>query len=566
MVMFERSVLGLDVGSQSLKAVELRISPRGLVPGQFRIHPRLDAEAPIAEHIQRFVAMHQLPTNQVACALPARQLSTRRLEFPFSDARRLTQAIPFEIEAETPFDLDDIFVDWNLIEGDRNHGSVSASLVKRVHVAEALDLLQSSGCNPHVLEAGGLVLANLAPIFRLQGSHLIADIGHEKTTFCAMQDGQPILARSIAVGGRAMTEAIASERGLSFDDAEQLKVEGGGLAAGRGAGAGADSPGVIVILDRIAREAVRTLEAAEFRQPHSPPTTNESYSTDDDARIDQSTAAKDPRSSSQSSAQNTAHHSTRITLVGGAARLAGIDAYLTSRTGCHTERLHLPTDSEHADLVAGVDPVLFGPALALALRLSGDPVTKMNFRQGEYAFRQDLRELFDRQLRPTAALAAILVVLMTLSTITTITLQHRRAGRNLDAAVQLYSEAFPNQRPAPDNPVSAMGSELRNARGRADFLGLYRGNRSALDLLAELSRTIPTDLAVRITEVNIDRNVIRLDVEAEGFEAADRLTAVLSAKHPFEAAKVAGSIKTDRKTGGVSFNVSIPLAVAGGDA
>ena len=55
MVMFERSVLGLDVGSHSLKAVELRVSPRSLVPGQFRIHPRVDTESPVAEHIQRFI-------------------------------------------------------------------------------------------------------------------------------------------------------------------------------------------------------------------------------------------------------------------------------------------------------------------------------------------------------------------------------------------------------------------------------------------------------------------------------------------------------------------------------
>ena len=70
--LFERSVLGLDIGSFGLKAVELRVSPRSLAPGQFRVHPRVDAEAPISEHLQRFIAMHNLPTDQVACALPAR--------------------------------------------------------------------------------------------------------------------------------------------------------------------------------------------------------------------------------------------------------------------------------------------------------------------------------------------------------------------------------------------------------------------------------------------------------------------------------------------------------------
>jgi type IV pilus assembly protein PilM len=527
MVMFERSVLGLDIGSQSLKAVELRVSPRNLVAGQFRVHPRIDENSSLADHIQRFIAMHNLPTNHVACALPARQLSTRNLEFPFSDARRLGKAIPYEIEAETPFDLDEIFVDWNLIDSDRGQAVVAATLVKRKHVGDALEELQSAGCNPHILEAGGLVLANLAPIFGLDGNHLIADIGHEKTTFCAMQNGRPVLARSIAVGGRAMTEAIAKERGLSFEDAEQSKIEGGGLGAtGR-----SPSPGVVAILDRIAREAVRTFEAAESKH-----------------------------------GEGSRGDNVEITLVGGGAHMDRIDEFLTRRTGCTTQRLCTPANGTHADLLEGIDPVLFGPALALALRLSGEPVTRMNFRQGEYAFRQDFVDLFNREFRPTAALAAALVLLLAISTITTITFDYRRAGRHLEAATELYSEAFPDRSPVPENPVSAMGSELRDAQERADFLGLYSGDRSALDLLAELSRTIPSDLAIRVTEVNIDRNVIRLDVDAEGFEAADRLTAVLSQTHPFEAAKIAGSIKTDRKTGGVSFNVSIPLAKPAGDA
>ena len=527
MVMFERSVLGLDVGSQSLKAVELRVSPRSLAPGQFRLHPRLEADSPVSEHIQRFIGMHNLPTNQVACALPASKLSTRRLEFPFSDTRRLAQAIPFEIEAETPFDLDDIFVDWNLLSGDRNHGSVAATLTKRVCVGEALAQFQAAGCDPHVLEAEGLVLANLAPVFGLEGTHLIADIGHEKTTFCAMQDGRPVMARSISVGGRAMTESIAAEMGLSFEDAEQRKCEGHAL----GRGSGGESPGVVAIIDRIAREAVRTLEAAESRSGEAP------------------TAGE-----------------AALTLIGGGAALERIEEFLTKRTGMTTQRLRMPTDSNHADLVEGIDPVVFGPALALALRLSGESVTKMNFRQGEYAFRQDFGDLFNREFRPTAALAAVFVVLLVVSAVTTITLQHSRASRNHDAAVELYREAFPDRSPDPANPVTALGSELRAAQDRANFLGLFSGNRSALELLAELSRAIPSDLAIRVKEVNIDRNLIRLDVDAEGFEAADRLTGVLSRTHPFEAARVAGSVKTDRKSGGVSFDVSIPLVGNGGDA
>jgi general secretion pathway protein L len=527
--LFERSVLGLDVGSHGLKAVELKVSPRSLDAGQFRVHPRVDTRAPLSDHLQRFFSMHHLPREQVACALPAGQLSTRRLEFPFSDPRRLAQTIPFEIEAETPFDLDDIIVDWNILKSERQEGVVAATLARREHVSAALESLQEAGCDPQVMEAEGLVLANLAPIFGLTGTHLIADIGHEKATFCALIDGKPALSRTISVAGKAMTEVLMSELGLSFEDAEQRKCEGGMLGSSSRPGGGA-SPGLIAILDRIAREAIRTLEAAEARQGEGP----------------------------------VAREAT-LTLVGGSARLDGIEEVLARRTALTTQRLRMPADSPHAKLLEGVDPVLFAPALALALRLSGESVTRMNFRQGDSAYRQNYSEFFTRELRPTAALAAIFVALLLVTTVATIFLQHRRADRHEEAAAQLYTSAFPERSNTPANPVAALRNELSAAQDRADFLGLYSGNRSALALLAELSNAIPVDLEVRVTEVNIDRNVMRLDVDAEGYEAADRLTSVLSQTGPFEGAEVSGSIKTDRKTGGVSFNVNIPLAVGGGE-
>ena len=525
--LFERSVLGLDIGSHGLKAVELKISPRNIAAGQFRVHPRIDAEAPLDELLQRFISMHHLPTEQIAAALPANQLSTRRLEFPFSDTRRLAQAIPFEIEAETPFDLDDIVVDWNVLTAERQLGVVAATLARKEHVAATIASLQSARCEPQVVEAEGLVLANLAPIFGLEGTHLIADIGHEKTTFCALIDGQPALARSIPVAGRAMTEALVAELGLSIEDAEQRKCDGGIL----GRLGGASSPGVAAILDRIAREALRTLEAAEARHGSGPVAQEAS-----------------------------------LTLVGGSARLEKIDEYLAKRTSLETARIRMPADAPHADLVSGIDPVLFAPALALALRLSGESVTRMNFRQGDLAYRQDFGQLFTRELRPTAIYAGLFLGLLLLSTVASIVVQNGRADRYQDAASQLYAEAFPGRGTPPANPTSALRNELSAAQDRADFLGLYSGNRSALVLLAELSSAIPADLEVRITEVNIDRNLIRLDVDAEGYEAADRLTSILSETTPFEGAEVAGSIKTDRNTGGVSFNVNIPLAPPGGEA
>ncbi|MEE8580776.1 MAG: pilus assembly protein PilM [Myxococcota bacterium] len=514
-----KNVLGLDLGSHALKAVELRQTFRGVEPVQLRVQPRTDPEAPLDELLSRFIRLHQLPTEHVVCAIPGDRLSGRRLELPFRDHRKLKQAVPFEIEGKIPFALEDVLVDWEIVGGDRNHSVVAATLATRSEIARQLGELRAAQCEPRVLEAEGLVLGNLCALFDLPGSRLLVDIGHRKTTFCLLVDERPVAARTIAVGGAALTEAIARDRSLSAADAERAKCEEGLFRAGFETAA----PGAVAVLDRIAREMLRTLEGLE-------PVLGGTAST----------------------------QLSGITLFGGSARLHRLEEYLAERTGFATERLALPPESKGAALVAGGDPVLFAPALALALRATGETRTRIDFRQEEFAYRTDLRQLFGPELRKTGIWAGLAGLLLIVSVVTSITLQSRRATRLESEVQRLYSEVFPGE-PAPERPLAMMREAVHAARERADFLGAYGGNRSALDLLAELSRRVPRDLEVKFEEVNIDRRVVRIKVFAKSFEAADRLTSELAREAPFTSAKVASEIKTDNKRGGQTFSLNISL-------
>jgi hypothetical protein len=107
--------------------------------------------------------------------------------------------------------------------------------------------------------------------------------------------------------------------------------------------------------------------------------------------------------------------------------------------------------------------------------------------------------------------------------------------------------------------LSGLRDELRAANARAEFLGVYAGNLSALDVLAEISRRVPPDLDVVFEELSIDKQVIRMRVQAKSFEAADRLGVELGRFEPFAQARL-GAIETDSKTGAKRFNVTISLA------
>ena len=512
-----KSVLGLDLGSHSVKAVELRQTFRGLEPVQMRVHPRADPETPESESLRRFMRTHNFPTEHIACAIPGDRLSTRRLEFPFRDRKKLAQAVPFEVEGEIPFELEDVLVDWELISAERSHATVAATIAQRTEVAALLETLRESGCEPRILEAEGLVLSNLASLFDLAGKRLLVDVGHRKTNLCLLIDGRPVVARTVPVAGLAITEAIARDQGLSFPDAERAKCEDGIFQLGFDSA----SSGAVAALDRIAREIVRMLESQEPTLGGSP-----------EQQIDQ------------------------ISLFGGSARLHKLDEYLAERIGIATSRLSLAPDSDRASLVAGGDPSLFAPALALALRCTTQAQTRMNFRQDEFAYRTDLRRFLGKDMRVTAALAATAVALLGVRVGTSIALENREARAIEREVTKIYAGLFPDQ-PEARNPLASLRAKLDEEEELADFLGAFGGNRSALDVLAELSRRVPANLDVRFEELNIDRRAIRVKVFAKRFQSADRLKDELAGEAPFTNAKVDGEVRKTKE--GIKFNLSISM-------
>ncbi len=510
-----RNVLGLDVGSHAIKAVEVQQNLRGFEAVQIHSLPTADDELGLSDLLQRFVALHNLPTEHIVSALPGDQISARRLSFPFREKKKIAAAVPFEIEGEIIFDIDDVIVDWEVVSDERNRADVVALCAPRKVVSEFLGQLRDGRCEPRTLEGEGLVLGNLASVFELMGTRLLVDIGHRKATCCLTVDGRAVAARTIPVAGQALTQALAMDLGVERAEAERIKCEEGIVAVELGVKA----PKAGAVLDRLAREIARTLGSFE------PVLAGGAVS--------------------------------ELTLFGGTAGLNRIDQYLTERIGIPAERLGLPDEVHCSGFAAGGPPTAFAPAIALALRGTAQARTRVNFRQDEFAVRVDFGR-YGRQFRLTAAIAGAALLLAVINFATTVGLESGQRGQLESEIAALYGEAFPGK-PVPRNALGALREAVRSANERAEFLGVYRGNMSALDLLTEISKHVPPDLEITFEEVAIDRQSIRLRVYAESFEAADRLGAELAKFPSFGNARI-GAIETDRKTGAKRFNVTISLA------
>ena len=513
-----RRVLGLDIGSHSVKAVELR-QPLGRDLEVVQLQRfELDDPAPaLATELRQLVSAHDLPLEHVVVSVAGDRLSTRRLAFPFRDRRKIAAAVPFEVEEQVPFDLKDYVVDWDLAVESAAGVEVAACIVPRHELSLLLDTLRDAELTPRVVEAEGLALSNLATILDLPGTRVLADVGHRKTTLALCRDGRVMATRTLPIAGKALTQAIAAERGLGDVEAERAKQEEGVIGNRRAAQA-------VTVLDRLAREVARTLASFE------------------------------PLLASGTSIE-------RAHLLGGSAKLAGLDGYLSERTGTPFDRLPLPRGSLGAAFVAQGDTLLFAPAMALALRGTTRTATRVNLRQGEFAERIDLRGVA-RDLRPTAWIAGGTLLAAGIFLGADIWVNSRSAGKHESASRALASEALKGA-PGSDDTLADMQRALRDAERRAETLGVYRGNLSALDLLTEISSHVPNNLEVVFEELSIERDAVQIRGHTPDFKAVDQLKGELEKFEPFSEVLV-GSTDQDPRRGGVNFDLRI--RVAGGAA
>src|SRR4029434_4425739 len=111
-------------------------------------------------------------------------------------------------------------------------------------------------------------------------------------------------------------------------------------------------------------------------------------------------------------------------------------------------------------------------------------------------------------------------------------------------------------KPLPANVSKALDQALRDSQQRAEFLGIYGGSFSALDVLTEISKLVPKELAVIFEEMSIDGQIVRLRGHTESYAGVDQLKTALAAFPHFGEIRVA-EISADAHRGGDSVGGSV---------
>jgi type IV pilus assembly protein PilM len=174
----------------------------------------------------------KIPTRQVVCSLPEVKAFLRIINLPFMSEAEAKEAVKWEIEANIPLTLDQVYYDSQALERnlsrEKNKMSVLVVAIAKTVVDQFVGTLEAAG-----LEVVGLETESIAQARSLLSEQesdqttLIIDIGDRRTSFLISIGNTPCFTSSIPLSSQMITDAISKSMHISFEEAEAIKLSYG---------------------------------------------------------------------------------------------------------------------------------------------------------------------------------------------------------------------------------------------------------------------------------------------------------------------------------------------------
>jgi type IV pilus assembly protein PilM len=233
-----RSLVGLDIGSSAVKAVELKPMAKGYRVAAFASEPVppdaivdgaiIDGTA-VAEAIKRLFEAHGFKAREVAASLSGNAVIVKKISLPVMTEQELDESIHWEAEQYIPFDIQDVNLDYQVLDGGGDgKGSMDVLLVaaKKDKITDYTSVIAQAGRQAVVVDVDAFALQNAFEAnygIDLGAVTALLNAGASATNVNIVVGDQSVFTRDISMGGNAYTEAVQRELNLTFDAAEQAK-------------------------------------------------------------------------------------------------------------------------------------------------------------------------------------------------------------------------------------------------------------------------------------------------------------------------------------------------------
>jgi type IV pilus assembly protein PilM len=232
-----KSLVGLDIGSSAVKAVELKPAGRSFrvtacgsepLPPDSIVDGAIIDGAAVADAIRRLFETRGIRTRDVAASLSGNAVIVKKISLPSMTEAELAESIYWEAEQYIPFDIQDVNLDYQVLESGEKNGSMDVLLVaaKKEKIADYTGVIAQAGRTAVVVDVDAFALQNAYEVNygTTAGSVVVLlNAGAGATNINILSGDQSVFTRDVSIGGNAYTEALQRELNLPFEAADQLK-------------------------------------------------------------------------------------------------------------------------------------------------------------------------------------------------------------------------------------------------------------------------------------------------------------------------------------------------------
>lgn len=241
-----KQCIGLDIGSSSVKAVQLKKRGAGWALQAFGMQPlfaqtivdgMIMDQGAVVEAIRALWGRLKLRQKDVAIALAGHSVIIKKIAVPAMRPDELARNIRTEASHHIPFGADSVEVDYHVTTQQNAAGQTELLLVaaRKDVVSDYMQVCRDASLVPQVIDVAAFASQNgFEANYTLDGRETVVliNIGAAISNINILRSGVSLFTRDVTIGGNAFTEEIQKQLGISHEEADAYKVGGTGSENG----------------------------------------------------------------------------------------------------------------------------------------------------------------------------------------------------------------------------------------------------------------------------------------------------------------------------------------------
>jgi len=236
-----KNLVGVDIGTTSIKVCQLKQSRKGLELQKFGFEPLasqvvvdgqvMDANV-VTELLQKIFKEQKIRQRDVAVSVSGQAAIIRKISVPLMTDAELDEQIQWEAEQHIPFDIKDVQVDHQVLNRNPDEGQMEVLLVaaKRDQIEDYAQLVRAAKLRPIVCDIDAFSVQNLFEATRglaPDQTFALVNVGATLSSLNVISGGVSAFSREIANGGNSVSEEIQRTMGIPYEQAEAYKCGDG---------------------------------------------------------------------------------------------------------------------------------------------------------------------------------------------------------------------------------------------------------------------------------------------------------------------------------------------------